>query len=62
MLSVDALVDMLIDIVSKNGNLLLNVGPRGEGTLAPAQVQRILGIGAWLKRNGGPFMALDPGD
>jgi len=51
-LSVDKLVDMFVDIVSKNGNLLLGVGPRADGSIPEAQRQRILGLGAWLKING----------
>jgi len=46
------LVHQLIDIVSKNGNLLLNFGPRSDGTI-PEQVQSTLReMGAWLKVNG----------
>jgi alpha-L-fucosidase len=51
--SVQTLVRGFIDTVSKNGNLLLNVGPRGEDAQIPAeQVARLEGIGAWLKANG----------
>jgi alpha-L-fucosidase len=47
-----SLIDDLIDIVSKNGNLLLNVGPKADGTI-PEQDQKVLmGMGAWLKVNG----------
>lgn len=46
------IVDALIDIVSKNGNLLLNIGPKPDGTISPEQVNVLLGIGAWLKING----------
>ncbi len=46
------IVHQLADIVSKNGNLLLNVGPRPDGTI-PDQVQQVLlSVGAWLKVNG----------
>ncbi len=46
------LVDVLVDIVSKNGCLLLNIGPKADGTI-PEEARRILlEIGAWLERNG----------
>jgi len=45
-------VDYLVDIVSKNGNLLLNIGPRADGTI-PEVMQAILReVGEWLKVNG----------
>jgi alpha-L-fucosidase len=48
----DSLVDDLVDIVSKNGCLLLNIGPRPDGTI-PEEAQRILlEIGRWLSVNG----------
>jgi alpha-L-fucosidase len=47
-----SIVWQLVDIVSKNGNLLLNIGPRPDGTI-PDQAQTILRqVGAWLKVNG----------
>jgi alpha-L-fucosidase len=47
-----SLIDELVDVVSKNGNLLLNVGPKSDGTI-PEQAQSILlEMGAWLKTNG----------
>jgi len=45
-------VRMLVDIVSKNGNLLLNVGPRADGSIPEGQLACIQGIGKWLKTNG----------
>jgi alpha-L-fucosidase len=50
--SVNTLVDNLIDRVSKNGNLLLNIGPRPDGTIPEEQKELLLGIGAWLDTNG----------
>ncbi len=48
----EAIVHQLVDIVSKNGNLLLNFGPKSDGTI-PIEVQTTLReIGAWLKING----------
>jgi alpha-L-fucosidase len=47
-LSVPALVQMLADIVSKNGNLLLNVGPEADGGIISMQQRRLAGLGAWL--------------
>jgi alpha-L-fucosidase len=47
-----SIVDQLVDIVSKNGNLLLNIGPRSDGTI-PDEVQAVLrAVGGWLKVNG----------
>jgi len=47
-----SLVADLIDIVSKNGNLLLNVGPKADGTI-PQEIATVLhGMGDWLKVNG----------
>ncbi len=52
LMSADAILRQLVDCVAHGGNLLLNVGPRGDGTLCPLQVQRLQAIGAWLKVNG----------
>lgn len=42
----------LVDIVSKNGTLLLNVGPKADGTIAEEERQVLLDIGKWLQING----------
>ena len=46
------LISLLVDIVSKNGNLLLDVGPEDDGTIPPVQMERLKALGAWLKQNG----------
>lgn len=48
----EQIVHDLIDIVSKNGNLLLNIGPRADGTITEEQKAVLLAIGDWLKVNG----------
>ena len=47
--SVDMLVQMLIDTVSKGGNLLLNVGPTGRGQFDPRALETLDNIGKWMK-------------
>ena len=42
----------LVDIVSKNGCLLLNVGPKADGSISPEDTKILLEIGEWLKVNG----------
>lgn len=49
--SVGQLVRMLIDTVSKGGNLLLNVGPTGRGELDERALERLSGMGEWMKRH-----------
>ena len=47
----DELIRTLIDCVSKGGNLLLNVGPTGRGEFDERAMDRLNGIGAWMKRH-----------
>lgn len=42
----------LVDIISKNGVLLLNIGPRPDGTIPETEIDILLEIGRWLKING----------
>jgi alpha-L-fucosidase len=44
---------MLCDIVSKGGNFLLNVGPKGDGTIPQESVERLRRMGEWMRVNGG---------
>lgn len=55
------LIHKLIDIVSKGGNYLLNVGPTAEGVIPPPSVDRLHAMGAWLAVNGEAIYATRPG-
>jgi alpha-L-fucosidase len=48
----DDLIDQFVDIVSKNGNLLLDIGPRADGTIPEIMQTRLRQIGTWLETNG----------
>ena len=48
----EELIALLVDIVSKNGNLLLDVGPEANGMIPPVQMERLKALGAWLQQNG----------
>jgi alpha-L-fucosidase len=56
----DGLVRLLVDVVAKNGNLLLNVGPMADGTIPTAQADRLHAIGAWLAVNGEAIFGTRP--
>ncbi|MEP6591178.1 MAG: alpha-L-fucosidase [Gemmatimonadota bacterium] len=43
------LAELLVETASKGGNLLLNVGPRGDGTFPPESVERLEALGAWMR-------------
>jgi len=49
--STETLVHNLIDIASKGGNYLLNVGPTGDGEIPAASLERLAAIGEWMKVN-----------
>ena len=48
----DWLIHMLVDVVTRDGNLLLNVGPDKNGHIRPDVAERMRQIGAWLRENG----------
>ena len=50
--TVDSIIGDLVDVVSKNGALLLNIGPRADGTIPEPEVEMLLEIGKWLRVNG----------
>lgn len=46
------LIKMIVDVVCRDGNMLMNIGPDRNGHVPPAVVQRMREIGAWLRENG----------
>jgi alpha-L-fucosidase len=50
--SSEMLIRMLVDIASKGGNLLLNVGPTAEGLIPDSSIVRLKEIGVWMQKNG----------
>lgn len=57
----DALIKMLIQKVSRGGNLLLDIGPAADGTIPVIMQQRLADLGAWLKINGEAIYATTSG-
>ena len=53
-------VDRRVTSVSENSNLLLNIGPRADGTIPREMRQRLLGIGRWLRINGAAIYRTRP--
>src|SRR5260370_42465790 len=54
------LVTMLVDLVSRGGNLLLDIGPAADGTIPVLMEQRLIEIGSWLKVNGDAIYGTKP--
>jgi alpha-L-fucosidase len=54
------LIRMLVEVVSKGGNLLLNIGPRPDGTIQGEFVTRLNAIGRWLRVNGESIYGASP--
>jgi len=50
--SVEDVMILLIDVVSKNGNLLLNIGPKGDGSIPEYEENLLKKMGKWLEING----------
>ena len=61
-LTAPALIRLLAGTVSNNGNLLINVGPRPDGSIPAPQVEALQGLGRWLAANGESIYATRPWD
>jgi alpha-L-fucosidase len=55
------LVHALCEVAGRGGNLLLNVSPRGDGSLPPEQVERLDAIAGWMDRNAAAILDTEPG-
>ena len=58
----DLLLDMLVESAGKGGNLLLNVGPDGEGRFPPQAVERLAELGRWLEVHGEAIYGSEAGE
>lgn len=67
LMSLQEIVQMLVNVVDRGGNMLLNVGPDTDGNIPASQVERLMEVGKWLETNGesiygtraGPFQPID---
>jgi alpha-L-fucosidase len=59
--SARALIHRLCEIAGRGGNLLLNVSPRGDGTLPPEQSERIDEMSRWMQRHGESILGTTAG-
>lgn len=56
----DGKLRSLINVVSHGGNFLLNIGPKGDGSVVPFEREVLKEIGIWLKKTVKPFMVQKP--
>ncbi|WP_299668379.1 alpha-L-fucosidase [uncultured Polaribacter sp.] len=50
--SVKAIITEMVEVISRNGNFLVNIGPKADGTIPQEQMKRLQEMGNWLKING----------
>lgn len=58
--SADTVLQLLVDIISKGGNYLLNVGPTQEGVIPEPSCEILREVGRWLERNGEAVYGTEP--
>lgn len=61
LMSFKSIVQMLVNVVDRGGNMLLNVGPDPDGVIPPTHVTRLKEVGAWLSKNGASIYGTRPG-
>ena len=59
--SATRLIHTLCEVVGRGGHFLLNVSPKGDGSLPPEHIQRLSAIGSWMSRNGESIKNTVPG-
>jgi alpha-L-fucosidase len=59
-MTADEIVHLLVDVVARGGNLLLNVGPAADGAVPWVQARRLLAVGWWLSTNGAAIYGSRP--
>ncbi|MGJ8638723.1 MAG: alpha-L-fucosidase [Opitutaceae bacterium] len=50
--SVESIIHEMVEVISRNGNFLINIGPKADGTIPRPQVERLHAMGNWLRING----------
>ena len=55
------LIQTLCEVAGRGGNLLLNVGPTGDGRLPPELTERLAALGPWMDRNAESIIGTEPG-
>ncbi len=50
--SVESIIHEMLEVISRNGNFLINIGPKADGTIPEPQVERLRAMGDWLRING----------
>jgi alpha-L-fucosidase len=58
--STTSLLTTLIEVASRGGNLLLNIGPKGDGSLNESQVETLEQIGSWMDRHAESVVGVSP--
>jgi alpha-L-fucosidase len=50
--SIESVIHEMVEVISRNGNFLVNIGPKADGTIPEPQVERLRAMGDWLRVNG----------